>query len=55
MLGTAVVSGMLAATARGVFIIPALFVGVERLASGRRRREAGSAEPPEVSATGSRG
>jgi HAE1 family hydrophobic/amphiphilic exporter-1 len=31
MLGTAVVSGMLAATLLGVFIIPALFVAIERL------------------------
>ncbi len=35
MLGTAVVSGMLAATLLGVFIIPALFVFVERLVPGR--------------------
>ena len=35
MLGTAVVSGMLAATVLGVFIIPALFVFVERLSMGR--------------------
>jgi len=33
MLGTAVVSGMLAATLLGVFLVPALFVMVERLAS----------------------
>ncbi len=33
MLGTAVVSGMLAATLLGIFLIPALFVFVERLAS----------------------
>src|SRR6202012_1623006 len=31
MLGTAVVSGMLAATLLGVFLVPALFVMVERL------------------------
>jgi HAE1 family hydrophobic/amphiphilic exporter-1 len=31
MLGTAVVSGMLAATLLGVFLVPALFVAVERL------------------------
>ncbi|HZU83707.1 MAG TPA: efflux RND transporter permease subunit, partial [Polyangiaceae bacterium] len=37
MLGTAVVSGMLAATVLGVFLIPALFVAVERLAAGRSR------------------
>jgi HAE1 family hydrophobic/amphiphilic exporter-1 len=39
MLGTAVVSGMLAATLLGVFFIPALFVAVERLASGGAKRE----------------
>ena len=36
MLGTAVVSGMLAATFLGVFIIPALFVFVERFASRKK-------------------
>jgi HAE1 family hydrophobic/amphiphilic exporter-1 len=51
MLGTAVVSGMLAATLLGVFIIPALFVFVERLASRKvtRATERGSlpsGEPP---------
>ncbi|HKU37594.1 MAG TPA: multidrug efflux RND transporter permease subunit, partial [Polyangiales bacterium] len=35
MLGTAVVSGMLAATLLGIFFVPALFVFMERLA-GRR-------------------
>ena len=38
MLGTAVVSGMLAATLLGIFFIPALFVFVERLARGRTER-----------------
>jgi HAE1 family hydrophobic/amphiphilic exporter-1 len=38
MLGTAVVSGMLAATAFGVFLIPALFVAVERLTVRKRAR-----------------
>jgi HAE1 family hydrophobic/amphiphilic exporter-1 len=37
MLGTAVVSGMLAATLLGVFLVPALFVAVERLVGGARR------------------
>ncbi len=37
MLGTAVVSGMLAATLLGIFIIPALFVFVERMAGGRTK------------------
>ena len=36
MLGTAVISGMLAATFLGVFIIPALFVFVERFASRKK-------------------
>ena len=40
MLGTAVVSGMLAATALGIFFIPALFVLVERLAGGGREKKA---------------
>jgi HAE1 family hydrophobic/amphiphilic exporter-1 len=35
MLGTAVVSGMLAATLLGIFLIPALFVVVERIAARR--------------------
>jgi len=52
MLGTAVVSGMLAATFLGVFIIPALFVFVERFAS-RKPAPAGqpsteAAEAPEA-------
>jgi HAE1 family hydrophobic/amphiphilic exporter-1 len=38
MLGTAVVSGMLAATLLGIFFIPALFVVVERLAKGRTKK-----------------
>jgi HAE1 family hydrophobic/amphiphilic exporter-1 len=50
VLGTAVISGMLAATLLGIFFIPALFVVVERLASrrGHAPREVGSeaqAEP----------
>jgi multidrug efflux pump subunit AcrB len=36
VLGTAVVSGMLAATVLGVFLIPALFVVVERLTHRRK-------------------
>jgi HAE1 family hydrophobic/amphiphilic exporter-1 len=39
MLGTAVVSGMLAATLFGIFFIPALFVAMERL-SGKRAEQA---------------
>jgi len=36
--GTAVVSGMLAATLLGIFFIPALFVAVERLAGGGKKK-----------------
>ena len=42
MLGTAVVSGMLAATILGIFFIPSLFVFVERLIS---KKSHGSAAP----------
>jgi HAE1 family hydrophobic/amphiphilic exporter-1 len=38
MLGTAVISGMLAATFIGIFFIPSLFVAFERIA-GRRKHE----------------
>jgi HAE1 family hydrophobic/amphiphilic exporter-1 len=44
VLGTAVISGMLAATLLGIFLIPALFVAVERL-TGRRRAPAAEGEP----------
>jgi multidrug efflux pump len=37
ILGTAVISGMLAATGLAIFVLPALFVLVERLAGGERR------------------
>jgi HAE1 family hydrophobic/amphiphilic exporter-1 len=37
MLGTAVISGMLAATLLGIFFIPALFVFVERLTKSKRK------------------
>ena len=37
MLGTTVVSGMLAATLLGIFFVPALFVFVERLGGHRDR------------------
>jgi hydrophobic/amphiphilic exporter-1 (mainly G- bacteria), HAE1 family len=45
MLGTAVISGMLAATFLGVFIIPSLFVVVERLASRRSRTKERADDP----------
>ena len=40
ILGTVVITGMLAATAIAIFIIPVLFVLVERLASRRQRQKA---------------
>jgi len=39
IMGTAVIGGMLAATVLGIFIIPALYVIVERIAGLRKRRE----------------
>jgi hypothetical protein len=39
IMGTAVIGGMLAATCLGVFIIPALYVLVERLAGSRRAEQ----------------
>jgi hypothetical protein len=52
MLGTAVVSGMLAATLLGIFLIPALFVAVERLGARRgttsAREDVPHAPHPEV-------
>ncbi|HEY1816116.1 MAG TPA: multidrug efflux RND transporter permease subunit [Kofleriaceae bacterium] len=45
VLGTAVISGMSAATLLGIFFIPALFVFVERL-SKRRGGEVGVKSPP---------
>jgi HAE1 family hydrophobic/amphiphilic exporter-1 len=45
MLGTAVVSGMLAATLLGIFLIPTLFVTVERLTSRKEKRAAKEATP----------
>jgi HAE1 family hydrophobic/amphiphilic exporter-1 len=44
MLGTAVISGMLAATLLGIFFIPALFVTVEKLFS-RKNKPSESAQP----------
>jgi HAE1 family hydrophobic/amphiphilic exporter-1 len=43
ILGTAVISGMLAATGIAIFIIPVLFVVVERLAGGSARAAEGAA------------
>jgi hydrophobic/amphiphilic exporter-1 (mainly G- bacteria), HAE1 family len=49
ILGTVVITGMIAATAIAIFIIPVLFVLVERL-SNRRHREPEAARPPESEA-----
>jgi HAE1 family hydrophobic/amphiphilic exporter-1 len=47
MLGTAVVSGMLAASLLGIFLIPALFVTVERLGTRKKEKPAAvAADPP---------
>jgi multidrug efflux pump subunit AcrB len=47
ILGTVVIAGMLAATALAIFIIPALFVLVERLAGkGKPKTETAPAAPP---------
>jgi HAE1 family hydrophobic/amphiphilic exporter-1 len=51
MLGTAVISGMLAATLLGIFFIPALFVFVERL-TGAHRKVAAPEPSPETPALG---
>jgi HAE1 family hydrophobic/amphiphilic exporter-1 len=51
MLGTAVVAGMLAATLLGVFLIPALFVFVERLTS-RKKGEPALGDGPTAGRTG---
>ncbi|PYQ49006.1 MAG: hypothetical protein DMF78_19780, partial [Acidobacteria bacterium] len=40
ILGTTVISGMLAATGIAVFLIPVLFVAVERLSGAERRHAA---------------
>jgi HAE1 family hydrophobic/amphiphilic exporter-1 len=40
ILGTTVISGMLAATGLAIFIIPVLFVVVERIAGAERKRAA---------------
>jgi hypothetical protein len=48
MLGTAVISGMLAATVLGVFFIPALFVAVERLSRKRAKGDEAAAKPVET-------
>jgi HAE1 family hydrophobic/amphiphilic exporter-1 len=49
IMGTTVIGGMLAATAIAIFIIPALFVLVERLASRRGGEAPGHATVPQLS------
>ena len=44
ILGTTVISGMLAATGIAIFLIPVLFVAIERLSGAERRR----ASPPDA-------
>jgi HAE1 family hydrophobic/amphiphilic exporter-1 len=58
MLGTSVVTGMLAATLLGIFLVPALFVVTERLAGhrdpdGSREAEDGRERPASRAAHGS--
>jgi hypothetical protein len=48
-MGTTVIGGMVAATAIAIFIIPALFVLVERLASRRSGEAPGHAAVPQLS------
>jgi len=53
ILGTTVISGMLAATGLAIFVIPVLFVVVERLSGAERKRAAlpgGHASPEEAGA-----
>ncbi len=47
IMGTTVVAGMVAATLLGIFVVPALFVFVERLAGGDRRPVGASPAAPE--------
>jgi HAE1 family hydrophobic/amphiphilic exporter-1 len=47
ILGTAVIAGMSAATGLAIFIIPALFVLVERMTGAEKHRAAQAEAPPE--------
>ena len=49
IMGTTVIGGMVAATGIAIFIIPALFVLVERLASRRSGEAPGHATAPQLS------
>jgi HAE1 family hydrophobic/amphiphilic exporter-1 len=44
ILGTVVISGMLTATLLAIFLIPMLYVQVEKLANWRTRSRAGAGE-----------
>jgi hydrophobic/amphiphilic exporter-1 (mainly G- bacteria), HAE1 family len=48
IMGTTVIGGMLAATGMAIFIIPALYVLVERLASGRKQEARATITVPEL-------
>jgi len=48
IMGTTVIGGMVAATAIAIFIIPALFVLVERLASRHSDKAPGHATVPQL-------
>ncbi|HTQ80943.1 MAG TPA: efflux RND transporter permease subunit, partial [Thermoanaerobaculia bacterium] len=52
ILGTVVVAGMLAATCFGVFLIPVLFVVVERLGGAERKQAARPKAPDRPSGHG---
>jgi hydrophobic/amphiphilic exporter-1 (mainly G- bacteria), HAE1 family len=52
MLGTTVISGMLAATSLGIFLVPSLFVAVERLIQRFRRERPPAAAPSDDSPVG---
>ncbi len=47
VLGTSVIVGMLAATIIGIFLVPVLFVLVERLGAKKHAAEAGKVEAKE--------
>jgi Cu/Ag efflux pump CusA len=52
ILGTVVIVGMLAATAIAIFLIPFLFVSIERLASRGRGKAAAPASTPPAAPSG---
>ena len=52
IMGTTVIGGMLAASAFGVFFIPAIFYVVERLSGAARQRTAAQLAPGEASGQG---